>query len=188
MEIDLHGYHPDEIVHDELLDKIVQQAWEMGETRLCLIHGHGRNRGISPGFVNTNTGYFGLRIRSALRHATELRQWIKVSTLDCSHPGATSIDLKGNPTPTRTELARPAPSVQGIWRERSLVRQFSAFVTRIQNKLNFAALHLLRCKLRPTACGAFLLKTFQLQASALLHGDSHEKWIKETRLDIRTGS
>ena len=93
MEIDLHGYHPDEIVHDELLDKIVQQAWEMGETRLCLIHGHGRNLGIFPGFVNTNNGYFGLRIRSALRHATELRQWIKVSTLDCSHPGATSIIL-----------------------------------------------------------------------------------------------
>jgi DNA-nicking Smr family endonuclease len=57
MEIDLHGYHPDEIAHGELLEKIVEQAWEMGERRLCLIHGHGRNRGISPGLANTNTGY-----------------------------------------------------------------------------------------------------------------------------------
>ena len=104
MEIDLHGYHPDEIV--PLLDKIVEQAWEMGESHFCLIHGHGRNRGKSPGFVNTNTGYFGLRIRNALRNATELRQWIKVSTLDCSHPGATSIGLKPNAAPTRTELDR----------------------------------------------------------------------------------
>lgn len=104
MERDLHGYHPDEIL--PLLDKIVEQAWEMGEPSLCLIHGHGRNRGKSPGFVNTNTGYFGLSIRSALRHATELRRRIKVSTLDCSHPGATSIGLKRNPAPIRTELDR----------------------------------------------------------------------------------
>jgi hypothetical protein len=69
-----------------------------------LIHGHGRNRGKSPGFVNTNTGYFGLRIRRALRHSSELRQWIKVSTLDCSDPGTTTIDLKRNPAPTRAEL------------------------------------------------------------------------------------
>lgn len=106
MEIDLHGYHPDQIVRDEVLNKIVEQAWEMGEPRLCLIHGHGRNRGKSPGFVNTNTGYFGLSIRSALRHASELKQWIKVSTLDCSHPGATSIGLKRNPAPARTEIDR----------------------------------------------------------------------------------
>lgn len=103
MEIDLHEYHPDEIVRDDVLDKIIQQAWEKGETRLCFIHGHGRNRGISPGFVNTNTGYFGLCIRSALRHSERLKPWIKVSTLDCSHPGATSIDLKRNPAPTRTQ-------------------------------------------------------------------------------------
>jgi hypothetical protein len=115
MEIDLHGYHPDEIV--PLLDKIVEQAWEMGEPRLCLIHGHGRNRGISPGFVNTNTGYFGLSIRSALRHATELKPLIKISTLDRSQPGATSIGLKRNPAPTRTELDRdllPPPRGFGI--------------------------------------------------------------------------
>ena len=35
--------------------------------------------------------------------------------------------------------------------------------------------------------GTFLLIDFQLQAPAL-HGDSHEKWIKETRLDISAGS
>jgi hypothetical protein len=35
--------------------------------------------------------------------------------------------------------------------------------------------------------GAFLLIDFQLQAPAL-HGDSHEKWVKETRLDISAGS
>jgi DNA-nicking Smr family endonuclease len=56
MEIDLHGYHPAEIVFNGVLGKILQQAWEMGESDLTLIHGHGRNRGITPRFVNTNTG------------------------------------------------------------------------------------------------------------------------------------
>src|SRR5262249_20147977 len=68
MEIDLHGYDPRQIVETDMLAKIVQQAWEMGEPYLRLIHGHGRMRGISPGFVNTNTGFFGLQIRRALRH------------------------------------------------------------------------------------------------------------------------
>jgi hypothetical protein len=72
MEIDFHGYHPDDIVHSGILDKIVEQAWQMGEEILFLIHGHGRNRGISPGFVNTNTGYCGLTIRSQLRHPPRL--------------------------------------------------------------------------------------------------------------------
>ena len=53
MKIDLHGYHPAEIVFNGVLADILQQAWEMGETELTLIHGHGRNRGITPGFVNT---------------------------------------------------------------------------------------------------------------------------------------
>ena len=77
--IDLHGHHPAEIVFNGTLAKILQQAWEMGEDKLILIHGHGRNRGISPGFVNTNTGYFGL----------------------C---GSTSIKLKANPAPTRKKF------------------------------------------------------------------------------------
>jgi len=104
MELDLHGYHPEEIVWNRLLTKILQQAWEMGETDLKLIHGHGRHRGFSPGFVNTNTGFFGLAIRDALCHDKQLRQWIKYTTLDCSDWGATSVRLKLNRAPTRTQL------------------------------------------------------------------------------------
>ncbi len=98
--IDLHGYHPDEIN----LTTLVRQAWETGAPSLTLIHGHGRNRGISPGFVNTNTGYFGLGIRSELRHDKQLAQWIKRSTLDCRHDGSTTIKLKANPNPSRTRI------------------------------------------------------------------------------------
>lgn len=104
MQIDLHGYHPSEIVWNGVLAKILEQAWEMSETHLYLIHGHGRNRGITPGFVNTNTGFFGLEIRRVLRHDKSLRQWIKHTTLCCEDPGVTSVALKKNPTPTRTAL------------------------------------------------------------------------------------
>ena len=90
MQIDPHGYHPAEIVFNGTLAKIVQQAWEMGEDELTLIHGHGRNRGISPGFVNTNTGYFGLCIRRTLRHDRSLRQRIKHTTINCWNMGSTS--------------------------------------------------------------------------------------------------
>src|SRR5258707_804846 len=83
---------------------IVEQAWEMGEKQINLIHGHGRNRGISVGFTNTNTWYFGLKVRSDLRSSEELRQWIKYTTLDCSDPGVTSVKLKNNPSPFRTAL------------------------------------------------------------------------------------
>lgn len=110
MEIDLHEYHPQEIVGD-VLTTIVRQAWEMGEPSLTLIHGHARKRGISPGLFNTNTGYFGLQIRRALRHGTHLRQWIKHTTLSCSDPGTTSVTLKPNPAPTRTEMD-PLPDPQ----------------------------------------------------------------------------
>jgi hypothetical protein len=61
MDIDLHGYDPPQIVETDRLAKILQQTWEMGEPYLRLIRGHGRWRGISPGFVNTNTGFFGLQ-------------------------------------------------------------------------------------------------------------------------------
>ncbi len=104
MKIDLHGYHPSQIVRNGVLAKIIQQAWEMGESELCLIHGHGYKRGISPGFVNTNTGFFGLEIRRALRHDKDLRQWIKHTTLFCQDPGTTSIALKKNPAPSRTDF------------------------------------------------------------------------------------
>ena len=103
MEIDLHGYHPGDIC-GSVLTKIVQQAWESGHDTLTLIHGHGRNRGISPGFVNTNTGYFGLQIRSSLRHDIALRQWIKYTTIDCSDFGATTVKLKRNRAPSRTKV------------------------------------------------------------------------------------
>jgi hypothetical protein len=101
MQVDLHGFHPSQIVKSGWLHKLVQQTWEMGEAELTLIHGHGRNRGISPGFVNTNTGYFGLCIRRALRHDNGFREWIFRSTLDCGQMGCTSVRLKPNPSPTR---------------------------------------------------------------------------------------
>ena len=104
MQIDLHGYHPSEIVWSGVLAKIVEQAWEMGERDLILIHGHGRNRGITPGFVNTNTGSFGLQIRSALRHNKDLRRWIHYTTLDCRNPGLTRVSLKPNRSPVRTSF------------------------------------------------------------------------------------
>src|SRR6266403_4685440 len=105
MRIDLHGYHPRQIAWNGVLAKLVEQDWEMGESKLILIHGHGRNRGITPGFVNTNTGFFGLEIRRALRHDEKLRQWIRYTTLDCSHMGVTRVKLKPNPAPTRSERA-----------------------------------------------------------------------------------
>jgi hypothetical protein len=104
LTIDLHGYHPREIVWNGVLAKLIQQAWEMGEPFLYLIHGHGRNRGITPGFVNTNTGSFGLQIRSSLRHDKELRKWIYHTTLNCEDMGVTSIRLKPNDAPSRTAL------------------------------------------------------------------------------------
>jgi len=103
VELDLHGYHPDDIFGAPLA-MICRRAWEVGATEIRLIHGHGRNRGISPGFVNTNTGYFGLRIRGELRHYVELRQWIKYTTLDCSHEGSTVVKVKRNTAPMKGEL------------------------------------------------------------------------------------
>src|SRR5437868_1660704 len=103
MKIDLHGYHPDAIVWSGVLEKLVQQVWEMGE-EVVLIHGHGRNRGRTPSFVNTNTGFFGLEIRKALRHDRGLRQWIRYTTLDCKDPGLTVVSIKRNRSPVRNCL------------------------------------------------------------------------------------
>ncbi|MGB8098608.1 MAG: hypothetical protein WCF17_15735 [Terracidiphilus sp.] len=58
----------------------------------------------TPGFVNTNTGYFGLQIRNALRNDKDLRLWIHHTTLDCSDMGATKVRLKANPSPSRSGL------------------------------------------------------------------------------------
>ena len=104
MEIDLHGYRPRDIVFNGVLEKIVQQAWEMGEAELKLIHGHGHTNNPARSFVNTNTGYLGREIRRTLRHETELRKWIKYTTLKRSHEGSTSVKLKANPNPNRTEI------------------------------------------------------------------------------------
>ena len=112
MKIDLHIYRPKDLKNDGLA-KIIQQAWETGAEKLCLVHGHGRSRGRSPGFVNTRTGRFGLIIRGQLRRSRGLRQWIKYTTLDCREWGATTVKLKANPAPSRSALdwsILPAPS------------------------------------------------------------------------------
>ena len=108
VQIDLHGYHPRDIKGAPLAC-ILEQAWQMGAPRIRLIHGHGRARGNSKrdwsrGFYRTNTGYFGLSIRRALRRNRALRQWIKYSTLDCSDWGRTTVKLKRNAKPTRSAL------------------------------------------------------------------------------------
>ena len=103
VQIDLHGYHPRDIKGAPLA-QMLEQAWQMGAPRIRFIHGHGRTRGKSRGFYNTNTGYFGRSIRRALRRHRELRQWIKYSTLDCSDWGRTTVKLKRNPRPTRKAL------------------------------------------------------------------------------------
>jgi hypothetical protein len=103
VKIDLHGFHPRDFVGAPMA-KIIEQAWEMGAQRLRFVHGHARARGISPGFYNTKTGYFGLRIRRELRRNTALRCFIKHTTLDCSDWGATTVKLKANRNPTRREL------------------------------------------------------------------------------------
>ncbi len=102
MQIDLHGFHPVADLECEWgnagkLADFVRQAWESGESDLTFIHGHGHNRGIRLGFVNTNTGYFGLCVRRALRLDKSLRQWIYHTTVDCSDMGCTSVRLKPNP-------------------------------------------------------------------------------------------
>jgi hypothetical protein len=119
-KIDLHGYRPAHFIGLPMMT-IVQQAWEMGAARLRFVHGHGRARGKSPGFYNTHTGYFGLRIRRELRHNRGLRQWIKYTTLDCGDWGTTTVGLKANPAPTRSALdltVLPPPSFPDQRRDR----------------------------------------------------------------------
>jgi len=74
----------------------------MGAKELVLIHGHGRNRGITPGFVNTNTGALGLAVRRTLQSGIALPQWIYHSTINRDDEGSTSVRLKPNPAPSRT--------------------------------------------------------------------------------------
>jgi hypothetical protein len=121
---DLHGYDTSNIEQSCLLEEIVEQAWQTGAKSLDLIHGHGRNRALRRPFANTNTGFLGLAVRVELRHSTNLRQWIKSSTLNCKDPGVTSVRLKPNPAPTRTGIdhsvlaPRPHASVTDGWAAR----------------------------------------------------------------------
>jgi hypothetical protein len=48
VKVDLHGFHPSDIVGPPMA-MIIEQVWEMGADRICFIHGHGRARGISRG-------------------------------------------------------------------------------------------------------------------------------------------
>jgi Smr domain len=105
VQIDLHGHHPSDINIPDLL----KQASETGASEVTFIHGHGRNRGITPGFVNTNTGYLGLSVRRAIRRNADLKRWVKISTLDCTQAGATTVKLRPNSHPTRTEVELPEP-------------------------------------------------------------------------------
>ena len=130
MKIDLHCYRPKDLKNDGLA-KIIQQAWETGAEKLCLVHGHGRSRGRSPGFYNTKTGRFGLFVRWQLRHNVRMRQWIKYTTLACREWGATTVKLKANPAPSRSELdwsILPAPSYperKAADEERKLARELA---------------------------------------------------------------
>lgn len=100
MEIDLHGFHP----RDLDLETLLKQVWETGADDVVLVHGHGRSRGKSVGFLNTKTGHFGLCIRATIRGNPRLKPWVKISTLDCRRWGSTTVKLKSNPSPTRNEI------------------------------------------------------------------------------------
>lgn len=104
MTIDLHGFHPTDLGLSRYgldpngeFERMIRDAFEAGETEITFIHGHGQNRGISVGFVNTNTGFLGLCVRKALRSERPLRQWICHTTLDCSDMGSTTVRLKRHP-------------------------------------------------------------------------------------------
>lgn len=98
---DFHGYHPNSIGRT-MLARILQQAWETGAPTFTFIHGHGRFRSHVP-FANTNTGWLGLTIRGILRSDPDLRRWM-FAKFDSSEPGATTVRLRPNPSPTRSEL------------------------------------------------------------------------------------
>lgn len=54
MELDLHGYHPNEIDVADLL----KQAWETGADKVTLIHGHGRKSGTITRVCKYQHGLF----------------------------------------------------------------------------------------------------------------------------------
>ena len=72
----------------------------MGKGSIRFIHDLGR--GLSPGFVNTNTGYFGVQIPErelAVRSEAPSGDGIKHSTLDCSDDGSTGREAQTKPEP-----------------------------------------------------------------------------------------
>lgn len=104
-EIDLHGYHPYTV--EPLVVGLVRQAWEMGAPSLRVIHGWGKHRNdfFGPQFVHTNTGFLGLTVRHAFRSKMPtLRRWMYVK-FETSDPGVTTVRLRPNPSPTRTDFA-----------------------------------------------------------------------------------
>jgi hypothetical protein len=108
LRVDLHGYFAHEIA-GYALECLIEQAYEIGAERLCLVHGHGRNRatGIRAGTrgCSFNTGYFGLRVREELQcPSVAMRKYIGSTVVDQWDTGKTYIRLKLNPQPTRTEL------------------------------------------------------------------------------------
>jgi Smr domain len=102
-KIDLHGYHPDTVRDSNLILDIVRQAWEMAEDSVVIVHGHGRARAARRPFSNSNTGYLGLVVRGILRHDERLRQWM-YAKVDVSHDGSTTVRLRKNDQPIRTEF------------------------------------------------------------------------------------
>ena len=104
VEVDLHGYRPSTINETDLIATLVREAWEMGKSELRLIHGHGLNRDNPRPFANTNTGFLGLTVRGSLRNDRALRQWI-YAKLDVSDFGATTVRLKRNPSPIRSDFS-----------------------------------------------------------------------------------
>jgi len=101
-EVDLHGYHPYSV--EGLVTSLVRQAWEMGASKLALIHGWGKHSEtpIVSEFIHTNTGYLGLAVRRELRsNLPTLRQWMYVK-FETRDPGVTVVRLRPNPSATRT--------------------------------------------------------------------------------------
>jgi hypothetical protein len=108
--VDLQGYYPTDITgypyatKGSPLSRIIEQAWEMGDGSIRFIHGHGRGRGLSPGFVNNEHRLFRRTDpeRTAVRrtspamdqvhHARLQRRWVD------------GREAQTNPSPTRTEF------------------------------------------------------------------------------------
>lgn len=101
--VDLHGYHPDQI-DSAFMTTILTQACETGLPFVRFIHGHGKNRDFTLGFVYTNTGLLGLSVRRLLRDDASLRKWIRHTTLDCSHDGSTAVRIRRHEVPTRAKI------------------------------------------------------------------------------------